>query len=69
MFYNQEIINRIEDTLVHFEDAGYSFNIINRFSCKVYDILKRVNTNDNVTIFSESDYKTACLNLLISEQN
>ncbi len=54
MLFNQEIKDKIEDALIYFEDAGYSFNINhgfycdNRFDDKVYDLLKKVNTNEDV---------------------
>jgi len=54
MIFNQEIKDKIEDALIHFEDAGYSFNINydffcnGRFGSKVYDVLKKVNTDEDV---------------------
>ena len=45
MIFNQEIKDKIEDALIHFEDAGYSFNINydffcnGRFGSKVYEYL------------------------------
>lgn len=50
--------DKIEDALIHFEDAGYSFNIYYDFFCnesrgsrfgnKVYDLLQKNNTDENV---------------------
>ena len=54
MLYNQETKERIEDALVHFEDAGYDFQIHYDFFCggrfggKTYDLLKKINTDDVV---------------------
>lgn len=48
MLYNQETKNKIEDALVHFEDAGYTFHINNLFGNKAYDFLKGISTNDEV---------------------
>lgn len=51
---NSDFKDKIEDTLIHFEDAGYSFNIHydffcnDRFGSKVYDVLKKVNTNEDI---------------------
>ena len=54
MIFNQELKDKIEDALIHFEDAGYSYKIYHdffcsgRFSDKVYDLLKKVNSNEDV---------------------
>ena len=61
MIFNQEVKDKIEDALIHFEDAGYSFNINydfycnGRFGSKVYDVLKKANTNEDVE-FGDSIY-------------
>ena len=59
MIFNQELKDKIEDALIHFEDAGYSFQIHYDFFCnpidwiagrygnKLYDVLKKVNTDDS----------------------
>jgi hypothetical protein len=54
MLFSKETEDKIEDALIHFEDAGYNFNISHQLSCddrggdKTYDILKRVITDDEV---------------------
>jgi hypothetical protein len=59
MIFNQELKDKIEDALIHFEDAGYSFQVHYDFFCnpidcntgrygnKVYDVLKKVSTDDS----------------------
>ena len=56
MLLNQELKDKIEDALIHFEDAGYKFQITQDFFCNdnafenfnknVYDLLKKVRDND-----------------------
>jgi len=60
MIFNQEIKDKIEDALIHFEDAGYPYLINYEFvlghrvtSCstvgnKTYDLLKKIQHNDRV---------------------
>jgi hypothetical protein len=55
MIFNQELKDKIEDALIHFEDAGYSFQIQHvlfcndrshdRFGSKLYDMLKNGSSN------------------------
>jgi hypothetical protein len=58
MIFNQELKDKIEDALIHFEDAGYSFQIQHvlfcndrshdRFGSKLYDMLKKGTSNDEM---------------------
>ena len=58
MIFNQELKDKIEDALIHFEDAGYSFQIQHvlfcndrshdRFGSKLYDMLKKGSSNNEV---------------------
>jgi hypothetical protein len=54
MIFNQEIKDKIEDALIHFEDAGYPYLINYEFVLdsnvgnKTYDLLKKIQHNDRV---------------------
>lgn len=54
MIFNQELKDKIEDALIHFEDAGYPYLINYEFFLdsnvgnKTYDLLKRIQHNDKV---------------------
>jgi hypothetical protein len=54
MIFNQELKDKIEDALIHFEDAGYKFLSHYEFFLdsnvgnKTYDLLKKIEHNDKV---------------------
>lgn len=54
MIFNQELKDKIEDALIHFEDAGYKYLITYEFflnsmvGLKVYDLLKKIQHNYKV---------------------
>ena len=54
MIFNKELKDKIEDALIHFEDAGYKYLITYEFFLdsnvgnKTYDLLKKIQHNDKV---------------------